>query len=48
MIAADSDFEIPLGSLMAASTVVTLPLLVLVLIFQQRIVSGLTAGAIKG
>jgi len=33
---------------MAASIVVTLPLIVLVLIFQRRIVSGLTAGAVKG
>jgi trehalose/maltose transport system permease protein len=28
--------------------VVTLPLIVLVMIFQRRIVSGLTAGAVKG
>ena len=48
MIAADTAFEIPWGSLMAASSVVTLPLLLLVLIFQKRIVSGLTAGAVKG
>jgi trehalose/maltose transport system permease protein len=33
---------------MAASVIVTLPLIILVLIFQKRIVSGLTAGAIKG
>jgi len=33
---------------MAASVVVTVPLLILVLIFQRRIVSGLTAGAVKG
>jgi trehalose/maltose transport system permease protein len=33
---------------MAASVVVTLPLIVLVMIFQRRIVSGLTAGAVKG
>jgi trehalose/maltose transport system permease protein len=33
---------------MAASVVVTVPLVVLVLIFQQRIVAGLTAGAVKG
>jgi len=41
-------FEIPWGSIMAASVVVTVPLVVLVLIFQQRIVAGLTAGAVKG
>jgi trehalose/maltose transport system permease protein len=38
----------PWGSIMAASVVVTVPLVVLVLIFQQRIVAGLTAGAVKG
>jgi ABC-type glycerol-3-phosphate transport system permease component len=32
----------------AASVVVTLPLIVLVLAFQRRIISGLTAGAVKG
>lgn len=43
-----SDFEIPWGGIMAASVVVTVPLIVLVLIFQRMIVSGLTAGAVKG
>jgi ABC-type glycerol-3-phosphate transport system permease component len=33
---------------MAASVVVTLPLIVLVLIFQQKIVAGLTSGGVKG
>ena len=36
------------GNIMAASVIVTVPLIVLVLIFQRRIVSGLTAGAVKG
>lgn len=40
--------QIPFGEIMAAAIVVTLPLLVLVLIFQKRIVAGLTAGAVKG
>jgi len=40
--------EIPWGNIMAASVIVTLPLIGLVLIFQRRIVSGLTAGAVKG
>jgi trehalose/maltose transport system permease protein len=40
--------ELPWGLIMAASVLVTLPLIVLVIIFQKRIVSGLTAGAIKG
>jgi trehalose/maltose transport system permease protein len=43
-----SSFEQPWGSIMAASMVVTIPLIILVLIFQGRIVSGLTAGAVKG
>ncbi|HKE19992.1 MAG TPA: carbohydrate ABC transporter permease [Kofleriaceae bacterium] len=43
-----STHEIPWGNIMAASVMVTLPLVVLVLIFQRRIVSGLTAGAVKG
>jgi trehalose/maltose transport system permease protein len=38
----------PFGEIMAASIVVTLPLIALVLIFQNRIVEGLTAGAVKG
>ncbi len=41
-------FEIPWGDIMAASVVVTVPLIVLVLIFQRRILAGLTAGAVKG
>jgi trehalose/maltose transport system permease protein len=40
--------ELPWGNIMAASVMVTLPLVILVLIFQRRIVSGLTAGAVKG
>ena len=43
-----SAHEVPWGNIMAASVIVTLPLVVLVLIFQRRIVSGLTAGAVKG
>lgn len=38
----------PIAEVMAASIVVTIPLIVLVLIFQRRIVEGLTAGAVKG
>jgi len=41
-------FVIPWGQITAASVVVTLPLVALVLFFQRRIISGLTAGAIKG
>lgn len=38
----------PFGEILAAAIVVTVPLLVLVLVFQRRIVEGLTAGAVKG
>ncbi|WGT51355.1 carbohydrate ABC transporter permease [Thioclava nitratireducens] len=48
LISGRSEFEIPWGNIMAASVVVTVPLIVLVLIFQRKIVSGLTAGAVKG
>jgi multiple sugar transport system permease protein len=41
-------FEIPYGALAAATVIGTLPLVVLVLLFQRRIVQGLTAGAVKG
>jgi multiple sugar transport system permease protein len=43
-----SIFEIPYGSIAAATVVGTLPLVLLVLFFQRQIVQGLTAGAIKG
>jgi len=48
LISGASSYELPWGNIMAASVVVTVPLIVLVLIFQRRIVSGLTAGAVKG
>ena len=38
----------PFGEIMAAGVVVTIPLIALVLIFQKRIMAGLTAGAVKG
>jgi trehalose/maltose transport system permease protein len=43
-----SQFEEPWGPIMAASVVVTVPLVLLVLIFQRKILGGLTAGAVKG
>jgi multiple sugar transport system permease protein len=43
-----SDFEIPLGTQSAASVLISVPLILLVLLFQKRIVAGLTAGAVKG
>lgn len=48
LISGPSGYELPWGTLMAASVVVTLPLVGLVLYFQRLIVSGLTAGAVKG
>lgn len=41
-------FEIPYGPLAAATVLGTLPLVILVFVFQRRIVQGLTAGAVKG
>jgi len=41
-------FEIPLGTISAASVVITVPLVLAVIIFQKRIVAGMTAGAVKG
>jgi multiple sugar transport system permease protein len=43
-----SQFEQPTGSIAAAAVVVTIPIVLLVLVFQRRIVAGLTAGAVKG
>ncbi len=48
LISGASKYEIPWGKIMAASVLVTLPLIGLVLVFQKKIVSGLTAGAVKG
>ncbi|WP_439330924.1 carbohydrate ABC transporter permease [Kushneria phyllosphaerae] len=48
LISGGSQYELPWGPIMAASVIVTVPLVVLVVIFQRRIVSGLTAGAVKG
>lgn len=48
LISGASRFELPWGRVMAASVIVTVPLVVLVLVFQRRIVAGLTAGAVKG
>jgi len=48
LLAGATAYEVPWGSIMAASVLVTLPLVGLVLAFQKKIVSGLTAGAVKG
>ncbi|MGW3467205.1 carbohydrate ABC transporter permease [Saccharopolyspora sp. NPDC000995] len=44
----DSQFEDPTGSISAAAVVITIPIILFVLFFQRRIVSGLTSGAVKG
>jgi multiple sugar transport system permease protein len=43
-----SQFEDPTGAISAAAVVVTIPIIIMVLLFQRRIVAGLTAGAVKG
>jgi multiple sugar transport system permease protein len=43
-----SQFEEPIGVISAAAVVVTIPIIIMVFIFQRRIVAGLTAGAVKG
>ncbi|GAA3234588.1 carbohydrate ABC transporter permease [Actinocorallia longicatena] len=43
-----SQFEDPTGSIAAAAVVITIPIVLFVLFFQRRIVSGLTSGAVKG
>nr|WP_284341124.1 carbohydrate ABC transporter permease [Devosia nitrariae] len=48
LLSGGTQYEIPWGNIMAASVIVTVPLVVLVLIFQRKIVSGLTAGGVKG
>ena len=48
LLSGASEQEIPWGPIMAASVIVTVPLVVLVLVFQRKIVAGLTAGGVKG
>jgi trehalose/maltose transport system permease protein len=48
LISGASEHELPWGRVMAASVIVTLPLIALTIAFQRRIVSGLTAGAMGG
>jgi len=48
LLSGASEQEIPWGTIMAASVIVTVPLVILVLVFQRKIVSGLTAGGVKG
>ncbi len=48
LLSGSSQYEIPWGPIMAASVIVTVPLVALVLVFQRKIISGLTAGGVKG
>jgi trehalose/maltose transport system permease protein len=48
LMSGSSAYELPWGAIMAASVIVTLPVVGLVLVFQRKIVAGLTAGAVKG
>lgn len=48
LITGASAYELPWGRVMAASVIVTVPLIALVLVLQRHIVSGLVAGAVKG
>jgi trehalose/maltose transport system permease protein len=48
LITGASAYELPWGRVMAASVIVTVPLILLVLLLQRHIVSGLVAGAVKG
>jgi trehalose/maltose transport system permease protein len=48
LMSGSSAYELPWGIIMAASVIVTLPVIGLVLVFQRKIVAGLTAGAVKG
>jgi multiple sugar transport system permease protein len=43
----EGQFTIPWGEITAATVIVTVPLVIMVLLFQRRIVSGLTSGAVK-
>jgi trehalose/maltose transport system permease protein len=47
-ISGGSQHELPWGNIMAASVIVTVPLILLVLVLQRRIIAGLTAGSVKG
>jgi len=48
LMSGSTAYELPWGTIMAASVIVTVPVIALVLVFQRKIVAGLTAGAVKG
>jgi trehalose/maltose transport system permease protein len=47
LMSGSSAHELPWGQIMAASVLVSVPIVALALVFQRRIVAGLTAGAVK-
>jgi multiple sugar transport system permease protein len=47
LFGSEQHYYVPFGTLMAAGTVVTVPLIAVVLVFQRRIITGLTAGGVK-
>jgi multiple sugar transport system permease protein len=47
-LSGDVQFEPPIGTITAACVIVTVPMVLLALLFQKRIISGLTSGAMKG
>ncbi|MFM2320464.1 MAG: hypothetical protein RLZZ215_3085 [Pseudomonadota bacterium] len=48
LLSGATQYETPWGIIMAASVLVTVPIIIMVLIFQRKIVAGLTAGGVKG
>ena len=48
MLSGSVEFQVPWGTIMAASVIVTMPLIALVLIFQRKLIANLGAGAVKG
>jgi trehalose/maltose transport system permease protein len=48
LMSGSTAYELPWGTIMAGSVIVTIPIIALVLVFQRKIVAGLTAGAVKG
>jgi multiple sugar transport system permease protein len=48
LFSGDTQFQDPTGAIAAAAVIVTIPVVILVLLFQRRIVAGLTNGAVKG
>lgn len=48
MLSGSVEYQVPWGTIMAASVIVTMPLIALVLIFQRKLIANLGAGAVKG